>query len=122
MLILIPIFEIDEFKNQITFLFNSIKDPKYIKLHIKTYGIFTYDDFDYVPTPCQFCTNEDHSKHKNAYAKEILPNLFFGDYHPLYFRYFQDQGYDYFLKWYYLYGNAKFEQFKHVLSNFVVCY
>ena len=77
MLILIPIFEIEEFKNQIAFLFNSIKDPKYIKLHIKTYGIFTYDDFDYVPTPCQFCTNEDHSKHKNAYAKEILPSLFF---------------------------------------------
>jgi hypothetical protein len=34
MVLFVPIFEIEEFKKQIVFLFNSIKDPKYIQLHI----------------------------------------------------------------------------------------
>jgi hypothetical protein len=120
MVLFVPIFEIEEFKKQIVFLFNSIKDPKYIQLHIKRLGIFEFEDFDYVPRECQFCINENHSKHKNAYAKEILKNIFFSDYQPLYLRYFQNNGYDYFLKWFYLYGNVKYKQIESVLSHFVV--
>ena len=120
MVLFVPIFEIEEFKKQIVFLFNSIKDPKYIQLHIKRLGIFEFEDFDYVPRECQFCINENHSKHKNAYAKEILKNIFFSDYHPLYLRYFQNKGYDYFLKWFYLYGNVKYKQIESVLSHFFV--
>ena len=121
MAIFIPIFEMNDFNNQVDFLINSINDPKYIQLHIKKYGIFKYDDFHYMPKKCQFCTNEDHSKHKNAYAKNILKNIFLSNYHPLYLRYFKNKGYDYFLKWFCLYQNAKFEQIKNVVSNFVVC-
>jgi hypothetical protein len=120
MVLFVPIFEIEEFKKQIVFLFNSIKDPKYIQLHIKRLGIFEFQDFEYVPRECQFCINENHSKHKNEYAKEILKNIFFSDYHPLYLRYFQNKGYDYFLKWFYLYGNVKYKQIESVLSHFFV--
>ena len=77
MAIFIPIFEMNDFNNQVDFLINSNNDPKYIQLHIKKYGLFKYDDFHYMPKKCQFCTNEDHSKHKNSYAKNILKKYFY---------------------------------------------
>jgi hypothetical protein len=120
MVLFVPIFEIEGFKKQIVFLFNSIKDPKYIQLHIKRLGIFEFEDFDYVPRECQFCINENHSKHKNAYAKEIIKNIFFSDYHPLYLRYFQKQRLRLFFKMVLSVWYCKYKQIESVLSHFVV--